>query len=532
MNEIVMPKLSDTMTEGRIVSWKKRVGEAVRRGDVLAEVETDKANMELEAFAQGVLLEIRVQAGEMAQVGTVIAVIGKADEKLAPAAPEGEVAPAKPQPEAAPAKPEPEAAPAKPEPEAAPVEPKPETKPVEPKPETKPVEPKPEAEPAEPKAEAVSGAGGPPAQAKVGEPRLEKAMEMGGFQAVEGPAPEEEAAATAGVIPPEAKEAPAVAAPGAAGEAPSAGGAEAGAAPGLQAPESRERAAPVVRRKARELGIDLSKIEGSGPDGRILLQDLERSQAAAGQPAQPTPPPAAEAGAPPSRPAAAEAGEQGPSPMSRLRAAVAKTVSDSWRSIPHFSVTMDIAMDDAESLRRQLKENGFALTVNDVVVKGVALALQGFPRLNASFAEGGIQQHDEINIGIAVGVPEGVLMPVVHGCQQLTMLQISQESRALVERARSGSLSEQEMSGGTFSVSNLGMYGVSQFTAIIYPSQAAVLAVGAVLDSPLVRAGVPTSAKVMKVTLCADHRVADGAYVAEFLVELKKILEHPLRLLV
>ena len=530
MNDIVMPKLSDTMTEGRIVSWKKRVGEAVRRGDVLAEVETDKANMELEAFVPGVLLEIRVQAGEMAPVGTVIAVIGKAEEKgaqgarPAAAAPEGEAAPAGPKPEMPkPEAPKPEMPkPEEPKPEMPkPEEPKPEEpKPEEPKPEEpKPEEPKPE----EPKAEAapapplveppakpsgepapVAAPGEPAVQAKVAEaePKLEKAMELGGFQAQEG--------------------------------------AEAEAGPGGPAAESRERAAPVVRRKARELGIDLGQVKGSGPEGRILLQDLESYEAAPARPAQPTPPAAAEAGAETARPAAAEAGAppgarlEGAQaiPMSRLRGAVAKTVSESWRSIPHFTVTMDIAMDDAESLRRQLKQSGMAVTLNDLVVKGVALALKAFPRLNATFAEGGIRQHGEINIGVAVGVPDGVLMPVIPGCQRLSLLQISEVGHALVERARSGSLSEQDMSGGTFSVSNLGMYGVSEFTAIIYPSQAAVLAVGAVVDAAVVRAGAPVSAKVMKVTLCADHRVTDGAYVAEFLVELKKILENPVRLLV
>ncbi|HBG05814.1 MAG: branched-chain alpha-keto acid dehydrogenase subunit E2 [Geobacteraceae bacterium GWC2_58_44] len=513
MNEIVMPKLSDTMTEGRIVSWKKRVGEAVRRGDVLAEVETDKANMELEAFASGVLLEIRVQSGELAQVGTVIAVIGKAEEKAAQAAP----------PEAAAPKAEPAAA--APEPEAVTAAPKAEPAAAAPKSEAAP-----KTEAGEPAA--VPPKGEPAAAAKGAgrEPPLEEAMELGGFQAREPaaateekpPTTEEKPAATPpGTAPPGERQGEAAPHEGGAAEREAAGGAEAERFPGQLPTESRERAAPVVRRRARELGIDLGQVKGSGPEGRILLQDLESYH--------PEPVPG-ESGRP-AAPVVKGAAETGPKPLSRLRAAIAKTVTESWNSIPHFSVTMDILMDDAEALRRQLKQSGMPVTLNDVVVKGVSRALQAFPQLNASFVAGGIQLHSEINIGIAVGVPDGVLMPVVSGCQHLSLLEISQAGRGLVERARAGSLTEQEMSGGTFSVSNLGMYGVSEFNAIIYPSQAAVLAVGAVVDAAVVRAGVPAGAKLMKVTLSADHRLADGAYAAAFLVELKGILENPVRLL-
>lgn len=218
--------------------------------------------------------------------------------------------------------------------------------------------------------------------------------------------------------------------------------------------------------------------------------------------------------------------------MPRLRLAVAKTVSESWQKIPHFTVTMDILMDEAESVRRQLKQSGMAVSLNDIVVKGVALALQKFPQLNARYAADAIEFHSDIDICIAVGVPDGVLMPVLAGCQHRSLLEISQEGSRLVERARSGALSEQEMSGGTFSVSNLGMFGVSSFSAIIYPSQAAVLAVGAVVDVAMVRSGMLASTSVMKVTLSADHRVVDGVYAARFLGELKEVLENPVRLLV
>ena len=492
MNEIVMPKLSDTMTEGRLVSWKKRVGEAVRRGDVLAEVETDKANMELEAFVSGVLLEIRVQAGELAQVGTVIGVIGKAEEKGALAA----------QPAAAAWKEEAAAA-AEPAPESAAKQPEPEPAAV-------------------PKAETAAGPGTEPAE--VGKEPTTKPAITPAVAGVERQAPAAPLALAEGEEELAAKQATAKA-PGA-GETEAAprpavsGAAEAEGGKGQGPAESRERAAPVVRRRARELGIDLGQVRGSGPDGRILLQDLEHQEAApleSGKPAAP---------------AGQTKAEPELRPLSRLRAAIAKTVSESWSTIPHFSVSMDILMDEAETVRRQLKQNDIQVTLNDVVVKAVSVVLQKFPQLNASFAADGMHLHSEINIGVAVGVPDGVLVPVISGCQRLSLLEISKAGRALVERARSGALSEQEMSGGTFSVSNLGMYGVSQFSAIIYPSQAAVLAVGAVVDAAVVRAGAPAWAKLMRVTLSADHRLADGAYAAEFLVELKGILENPVRLLV
>jgi pyruvate dehydrogenase E2 component (dihydrolipoamide acetyltransferase) len=253
------------------------------------------------------------------------------------------------------------------------------------------------------------------------------------------------------------------------------------------------------------------------------LQDLERQQAAAAATASHAAP-AAPGG---KAPAAEET-----IPLSRLRSAIAKTVAESWRTIPHFSVSADLIMDEAEAVRRQLKGGGIEVSLNDLIVKGVALALGKFPRLNASFAAEAIKLHGEINIGIAVGVPDGVLVPVIPSCQRLPLQEIAAASHRLVDRARSGALSEQEMSGGTFSVSNLGMYGVSQFSAVIYPSQAGVLAVGAVSDAVVVRGGVPACARLMKLTLSADHRIVDGAYAAEFLAELKDTLENPVRLLI
>ncbi len=506
MSEIVMPKLSDTMTEGRLVAWKKRVGEAVRRGEVLAEVETDKANMELESFVSGELLEIRVQEGEMVQVGTVIAVVGKAEEKGGGA--RQQAPPPEGQPEAPPRQGE---APPPEKPEAVPPqraleEPKQAEEPKRAEEPEAATEVQPQAASADQPARAgdvVPMKGEKQAPAAPPEPGADEGQPAS--QPAEPYRPEM----------PEPEQQPATAA------APKAGPAEAEA--------GRERAAPVVRRRARELGIDLGQLRGSGPEGRILLQDLEQFEKESGQPPQQAQPEQ------PAQPAARPPGPQlvkGVSPMPRLRGAIAKTVAESWDKIPHFTVTMDIVMDDAEAMRRQLKQSGMPVSVNDVIVKAVALALQKFPQMNASYAAEGIQFHDEINVSIAVGVPDGVLMPVLKGCQQRSLLEISQEGGRLVDRARSGSLGETEMSGGTFSVSNLGMFGVSSFSAIIHPSQCAVLAVGAVTDTPVTCSGVLGSAKVMKVTLSADHRVVDGAYAAQFLAQLKEVLQNPVRLLI
>lgn len=498
MSDIVMPKLSDTMTEGRLVSWKKQVGEAVRRGDVLAEVETDKANMELEAFTSGVLLEIRVPAGELAQVGTVIAVIGSPEEKGAPAAQPKAAA------QAAPGAGDAAKAPAAGS-ESAPETAAPAAVPEQAAGEALGVKPQP--------ASVEAAATGVGTAAKEQGPAGKKVPE-------EGQAPAEaqasaQAPPVAGQAPAAASVAPTVPCGAAAGET-----VPVGAASGPAVHE--ERAAPVVRRRARELGIDLGQLKGSGPEGRILLQDLERQQGPSA--AAPVAAPAASGG---KEPAAGET-----VPWSRVRSAIARTVAESWRTIPHFSVSVEVVMDEAEAVRRQLKGTGLAVTLNDLIVKGVSLVLARFPRLNSSFAAEAIKTHSQINIGVAVGVPDGVLVPVIPDCQSLSLPQIAGTARHLVDLARSGGLSEQQMGGGTFSVSNLGMYGVSQFSAIIYPSQAAVLAIGAVRDAVLVRAGVPVCARLMTLTLSADHRIVDGAYAAEFLAELKNTLENPVRLLI
>lgn len=417
MKEISMPKLSDTMTEGAVVVWRKAVGDPVERGEVLAEVETDKATMELEAFASGVLLEIRVEAGKTVPVGTVIGLIGK----------EGELPQTR---------------------KAASSESAPDTEP-----ETR----------AEPEVEAAAA----------DEDGAEK---------------------------------------------------EAAPEPAVSAADREIPAAPVVRRRARELGIDLADVTGSGPEGRILLEDLEPSTAGESKAAKAKG--AAREGSPDDVPSGKEPPREARQ-QSRMRAAIARTVTNSWQSIPHFSVTAEIRMDAAEQLRQQLKADGTAASMTALLVKATALALDGFPRLNASLRGNQEVIHPEINIGIVVRRDEGLLVPVLRGCGGLSLAAVAERAARLIDRARHGQLSDTELSGGTFAISNLGMYRVHSFVALILPPMAAVLAVGAVRDGVVVEAGRPVVARLMSLTLSADHRLVDGAYAAEFLQRVSDLLEKP-----
>jgi len=410
-SEITMPKLSDTMEEGTLVSWKKSVGEKVKRGDIIAEIETDKANMDLEAFVSGVLLETRVKPGEVVPVGTVIALVGEAGEQPA----------AKP--------------------------------PVEP--ETKP------AEVEQPK----------PPEIKAALPEEEKKAEKTEKVAV--------------------------------------------------AVSVEEKASPLVRRMAREKEVDLGQVKGTGPEGRILREDLEKYLE--------TPEKAEKEGVvePPEAIREAPGAEGKIEPHSRMRKAIARNVIASWRSIPHFSVSISMDMGAAEAMQRSLKEAGLSVSINDLIIKASAMTLRKHPRLNASFSDEGTVLYPQINIGIAVSVEGGLLIPVVENSDTLSLKELAAKSRDLVERARQGKISEPEISGGTFTVSNLGMFGVDEFSAIIYPNQAAVLAVAAIHDSVVVREGRIVPARMMQATLSADHRLVDGSDAARFLSDLKKNLENP-----
>ena len=440
MADVNMPKLSDTMEEGTVLTWKVQEGDQVKRGDVLAEVESDKASFDLEAEAAG-YLHIVVDQGKPVPVGDLIARIGDSKE-----APQEESGPSG-------------AAPAK-EPEA---------------------EAKGEAAPTR---EAVAS----------GEPE---------------PAPEESA-----------QPAPAEEAPAPAG----AGGAEERLPEGV-------RASPLARRLARENGLDLTRVQGSGPGGRIVKEDVLRAvEAAKGAPAgAPAPAAAAPARTPTPRPTE-EAEVVQPT---RMQATIARRMALSRSTVPSFFVTVEARVDDLVKLRRQLKDSVPAadrVTVTDFLTRAVAIALTRFPEVNASWVEDHFERKRAVNIGIAVPPAEGMglLVPVVHDCDQKDVIQISLDTRQAVERSRAGRPSDADLSGGTFSISNLGMYGVDEFEAIINPPESAILAVGRIKEVPLVENGQVTIGSVMRLTLSVDHRVFYGQTAAQFLGEVRSLLEKPL----
>jgi pyruvate dehydrogenase E2 component (dihydrolipoamide acetyltransferase) len=422
MAEVTMPRLSDTMEEGTIVAWHKQPGDRVERGDVLAEIETDKATMDLEAYDAGVLEQIVVPAGETVPIGTVVAIVGSG----APAA-AGGPAPA---------------APAKAD------------------------------VPAAPQAAAV-----PPA-----------------------PAPDRAAPVPAAV---------------------SAGNGE------------RIKASPMARAVARDLGVDLRTLSGSGPGGRIVKADVESAlRAPTAEPALATPAPALSPAAPAFTPATSDDVEE--IPLTNVRKVVARRLVESMQSAPHFYLTSVIDADALVAFRAELNQrlggDGIKLSMNDLIVKACATALRADPEINVSWAGDKILRHRRIHLGIAVALEEGLIVPVVRDADQKSVTQISREAKALVERARAGKLTPNEFQGGTFTISNLGMFGIDHFTAVINPPEAAILAVGATIPEPVVRDGRVVVRHTMKLTLSIDHRALDGAAGARFLALLQAILEDPLRI--
>ena len=414
-----MPKLSDTMEEGTIVEWKKKSGDEVKSGDVLAEVESDKATFDLEADADGVL-QILVEQGVPAKIGAPIATIGETGAAAA----------------------------------SAPAQPKPQQK--------------------------------------------QKEAEKPAPQAAATPAPVPTAAA-----PPLARER----------------GEENG---------TDIKASPLARRLAEEMGVDLASLTGSGPEGRIVKEDV---MAAGPRPKadrrRPVP-------ARVERPAGPDVELVEPT---RMQATIARRMADAKATIPEFQVTVEARVDLAVSLRQQLKDSvpgAEKVTMTDFLVRACALALRKFPEVNSSWIDGKFQRRRSINVGLAVAPSQGMglLVPVVHDADLKDIIQISIESRQVIERARSGRPSEGDLSGATFSISNLGMYGVDEFTAIINPPEAAILAVGAIKDVPVVQAGNIVAGKVMRMTLSVDHRVFYGATAAQFMAEVKRLIENPVTLLV
>jgi pyruvate dehydrogenase E2 component (dihydrolipoamide acetyltransferase) len=449
VTKVVLAKLSPTMEEGTIVKWSKKEGDAVKAGDVLAEIETDKANMEMEAMGAGVLRKIFVAAGGKAPVGAIIGVIADAKDDIS--AVEKEAASA-----AAPA-----AAPA---------------------PESKPAEPAPAA--AAPQPEPPRPAAPAPAAERPRQP-----------------------------APPEARAPAAAPAPiGPAGEA------------------GRVKASPLARAMAAQRNIPLGSVAGSGPGGRVIKRDIEAwTGAAPAARAQPAAKPAPAAAKPPAP--SIQPGQE--LPLSGMRKTIAKRLSESKFSAPHFYVTVEIDMDGAVELREQLQRAAeLKVSFNDLVLKACANALRSFPAINASWAGDKIVTHADVHVGVAVSLPDGLITPVVRNADRKSVLEISREVKELAGRAREKKLKPEEFTGATFTVSNLGMFDVSEFTAIINPPGSAILAVGAVRRVPVVAGDAIVPGHRMKVTLSSDHRVIDGALAAQYLAEVRRLLENPLVLFV
>jgi pyruvate dehydrogenase E2 component (dihydrolipoamide acetyltransferase) len=423
MAEINMPKLSDTMEEGTIVEWKKKSGDEVKTGEVLAEVESDKATFDLEADADGVL-QILVDQGVPAKIGAPIARIGEA------------------------------------------------------------------------------GAEAPPQKAKPKEPETPPTS-------AEKPTPAQKSAP-----PPEApKEKPAPA--------------RQQTQDGQQ--DGREiKASPLARRLAEEMGVDLASLKGSGPEGRIVKEDVIAAGGSRPKSDRRRPMPTTERAAGPD----VEVVEP-----TRMQATIARRMAESKSTVPEFQVTVEARVDLAVSLRQQLKDSvagAEKVTMTDFLVRACALALRKFPEVNSSWVDGKFQRKRAVNIGLAVAPSQGMglLVPVVHDADIKDLIQISIESRQVIERARSGRPGEGDLTGATFSISNLGMFGVDEFTAIINPPEAAILAVGAIKDVPVVEDGRIVPGKVMRMTLSVDHRVFYGATAAQFMAEVKRLIENPVTLLV
>lgn len=449
-----MPKMSYDMQQGTVVRWLKNEGDDIVSGEVIAEIETDKATVEMPAYVNGVMGRIVVETGRSVPVGELIAIITVQGEELPP----------------------------------------------------------------------VSS--------------------LNASEAASSSTP-------ASQEPPSSESAPVAASPA-----------------HNNSPTGEVRASPIARRLARERGLDLTQVAGSGPGGRIVEADILALQHAAQpeaapqapqpqevraeaaspespqpEPVQSTPAPAspAEVTAAPAQPApvppepsrAAAPDGVTSEPLSRMRQAIARVTTQSKQEAPHFYVTADIDMTQAMALRRQINESleeGRRVTVNDIVVKAVATILQSHPRFNASFRGDRLEFHSAANIGIAIALDQGLIIAAVPACQDLSLLQIADASRDLVQRAEGGTLRAEEYES-TFSISNMGMYDVDSFSAIIYPPNAAVLAIASVKEKPVARDGQLAVAQMMSATLSVDHRVADGAEAARFLVDIKTLLEQPVKLL-
>lgn len=435
---IVMPKLGFDMREGVLNTWTKQVGESVSKGDVVAEIESDKATLELESQVSGTLLQVLHEAGDVVPVGANMAIVGEEGED-------------------------------------------------------------------------VSGMAGGNGSAAA------PAEEPG-----EQPTPAEES------YPPAGAAAPADTTASAEADAPAQS-----AAPDAAAPDSAYpggvKATPVARRVAEERQIDLLQIKGSGPDGRITKADVESFVAA---------PPAAKPAAA-SAPQPAAPVEVGPDseelPLTRLRQAIGRRMVESKTTVPHFYVTTEIDMEKALELRKQVNAelpDDQKVSVNDLIVKAAALAVRDFPNLNASLAGDKLIRHKRISVGSAVAIEGGLTTVVQKDTDTSTLSKVAADNREMIARAREGKVKPEDVEGGTFTVSNLGVFDVDHFIAIINPPEAAILAIGSARQVPVVKDGQLAVGTRMKATISADHRVTDGAEAAQYMQRLKELLENPLRLLV
>ena len=419
ISEVTMPSMGADMTEGTIAKWLVAEGENVGRGDKLAEIETDKTVVEMEAYSEGLLRKIIVEEGSLVQVGTVIAYIGDADDEV-------------------------------------------------------------------PEAAAPAAAEAPKAEEAAPAPTLTPAAPAAVQQAAPTPAPAPipTAAALAG---------------------------------------GRVKASPIARKIAEEKGIDIAAVPGTGPGGRITKSDVENF----------TP-----------SPGFAASGSRSPivmdgsdTPLTSMRQAIARVVVRSKTEAPHYYVTHEIDMGAAMTFRKQLNdalsEAGDRVSVNDLILKAVTNALIKYPKWNSFFDGDKLIGHSSINLGVAIALEEGLIVPAVVGIQDMSLIEISRSVRDLGKRARGegGSLTQTEMTSGTFGTSNLGMFGTDTFAAIIVPPNAGIIAVGTVKEKPVVRDGEIVVGSIMNATISADHRVGDGAEAAVFLGEFQKNLENPTRLM-
>jgi len=431
-SKVIMPKLSPTMEEGQIARWLKKEGDKVSMGEPLAEIDTDKATMEMQALADGVLRKILIKEGEAAPLGQLIAIIGGQDEDISSLLNESAAAPA--------------------------------------------------AQSAKAQEQAPAQA---PAAPEVKTPQLKAVSQGNGSQA-------HEAAAAGG----------------------------------------RLIVSPLAARMAAEAGIDLRSLQGSGPGGRIIKKDIESalSQPRASAPAQlravESKPfqPAIVAGASAYRDEAA----------TEIRKTIAKRLVTSLGPVPHFFLTSEIEMDRAAEMRKGINalDPDLKISINDIIIKVTAAALLQHPEVNASFQEKFIRYYEQADIGVAVAIEDGLITPAIRAANQKSLSQIAGEVRELAGRARNRKLKPEEYTGATFSISNLGMFGIDEFTAVINPPEGAILAIGSMSPKPVVRDNELVIRQMMRVTMSCDHRVIDGATGAKFLQTFKKILENPLYLVV